>query len=61
MGLKLVANALSADGLIEGFEKDDGRVVCVQCHPEDLTDHEWSRELFGWLVRTAGEAASARR
>jgi putative glutamine amidotransferase len=57
MGLKLIPNAMSADGLIEGFESNDGRVLSVQCHPEDLTDHEWSRGLFAWLVRAAGETA----
>jgi putative glutamine amidotransferase len=61
LGLNLIPNAISADGLIEGFESNDGRVLSLQCHPEDLTDHEWSRGLFVWLVQTAGETASVRR
>lgn len=61
LGSGLATSAVSTDGLIEGFESHDGRVLAVQCHPEDLTGHEWSRALFGWLVQAAAEATEARR
>ena len=41
------------DGLVEGFDSEDGRVVAVQCHPEELTANGWAQRLFDDLVRRA--------
>jgi putative glutamine amidotransferase len=51
----LTVSARSADGLVEGLESADGRVVTIQCHPEELLVHEWARALFADLVRRAAE------
>lgn len=50
LGRGLKVTALSPDGVIEGLESEDGRVVAVQCHPEELTAHEWARDLFRRFV-----------
>jgi len=55
-GLKVTA--VSADGVIEGLESEDGTVLAVQCHPEELTSQPWARDLFRHFVR---KAAGARR
>jgi putative glutamine amidotransferase len=42
------------DGTVEGVESDDGLIVAVQCHPEELTtDLPWARNLFKRFVATA--------
>ncbi len=51
-GLKQTARG--DDGIIEGVESDDGLVVAVQCHPEELTgDLPWARSLFKRFVERA--------
>jgi putative glutamine amidotransferase len=50
-GLKVTA--VSADGVIEGLESDDGTVLAVQCHPEELTAYPWARALFRHFVEKA--------
>ncbi|MDQ6771512.1 MAG: gamma-glutamyl-gamma-aminobutyrate hydrolase family protein [Candidatus Dormibacteraeota bacterium] len=50
-GLKV--NTLSTDGVIEGLESEDGRVLTLQCHPEELTAHPWARDLFSAFVEAA--------
>ena len=52
LGEGLVTNALSDDGLIEGFESKDGRILGVQFHPEKLPDTVWER-VFDHLVAIA--------
>ncbi|TMC12383.1 MAG: gamma-glutamyl-gamma-aminobutyrate hydrolase family protein [Chloroflexi bacterium] len=54
-GLKV--SAFSADGrrFIEGLESEDGRILAVQWHPEELTDREEARNLFKRLVDAAAE------
>ena len=43
------------DGTVEGVESDDGLIVAVQCHPEELTtDLPWARRLFERFVARAG-------
>jgi putative glutamine amidotransferase len=43
----LRATAQSADGTVEGIESEDGLVVAVQCHPEELAGElAWARSLF---------------
>lgn len=42
-----------ADGVIEGLESADGRILTVQCHPEELTNHGWARALFSGFVAAA--------
>ncbi|HZQ49048.1 MAG TPA: gamma-glutamyl-gamma-aminobutyrate hydrolase family protein [Candidatus Dormibacteraeota bacterium] len=42
------------DGTVEGVESDDGLIVAVQCHPEELTsDLAWARRLFERFVARA--------
>lgn len=52
LGQGLIATAHASDGVIEGFESEDGRVLGVQWHPELLTAPD---PTFKWLV----DAASA--
>jgi putative glutamine amidotransferase len=49
----LRVTAMSPDGVIEGLESEDGRLLAVQCHPEGLTAHAWSRDLFSHFVELA--------
>jgi putative glutamine amidotransferase len=51
-GLKLTARG--EDGTVEGIESEDGLVVAVQCHPEELAgDLPWARSLFERFVKRA--------
>jgi putative glutamine amidotransferase len=43
------------DGIIEGLESDDGLVLTVQCHPEEMTAHQWARRLFSAFVEIAAD------
>lgn len=58
--LNKVANGLhptarGEDGTVEGVETDDGLVLAVQCHPEELTsEFPWARTLFERFVARAG-------
>ncbi len=46
--------ATGDDGTVEGVESDDGLIVAVQCHPEELTaDLPWARSLFERFVARA--------
>lgn len=46
--------ARGEDGTVEGVESEDGLVVAVQCHPEELAaDHPWARQLFERFVARA--------
>ncbi|HEY4025688.1 MAG TPA: gamma-glutamyl-gamma-aminobutyrate hydrolase family protein [Candidatus Dormibacteraeota bacterium] len=53
-GLEVTAVS-PVDGVIEGLESPDGLVLALQCHPEELTEHEWARGLFSALVTIARE------
>ncbi len=47
-------SARGDDGTVEGVESDDGLIVAVQCHPEELTtDLPWARRLFERFVARA--------
>ena len=50
-------SATGEDGTVEGVESDDGLIVAVQCHPEELTtDLPWARNLFErFVVRARGK------
>ena len=63
IGRGLTVSAFSADGarFIEGLESEDGKILSVQWHPEDLTDREWARRLFRRLVDAAAERQPAAR
>ena len=52
LGADLVLPLQSDDGLIEGFESKDGRLVGVQFHPEKLPGTTWDA-LFTDLVEKA--------
>jgi gamma-glutamyl-gamma-aminobutyrate hydrolase PuuD len=50
----LQQTARGEDGAVEGVESDDGLIVAVQCHPEELTtDMPWARNLFARFVARA--------
>jgi putative glutamine amidotransferase len=58
----LQQTARGEDGTVEGVESDDGLVVAVQCHPEELTtDLPWARKLFERFVARARATANHRR
>ena len=47
-------SATGEDGTVEGLESDDGLIVAVQCHPEELTaDLPWASKLFERFVARA--------
>ena len=51
-------SATGEDGTVEGVETDDGLIVAVQCHPEELTtDLPWARKLFERFVARARKQA----
>jgi putative glutamine amidotransferase len=51
LGPGLHQTARGDDGTVEGVESDDGLIVAVQCHPEELTtDLPWARNLFERFV-----------
>lgn len=52
-GLKVTAFSSDGNRFIEGLESEDGAIVTVQWHPEDLTDREEARRLFRHLVAAA--------
>jgi putative glutamine amidotransferase len=50
----LMVTAVSPrDGVVEGMESEDGLVLTVQCHPEEMTAHPWARRLLGAFVEVA--------
>lgn len=52
-------SATGEDGTVEGVESDDGLIVAVQCHPEELTsDLPWARKLFERFVARARKEES---
>ena len=54
--------ARGEDGTVEGVESDDGLIVAVQCHPEELsTDLPWARRLFERFVARARSRSTTRR
>ena len=62
LGRGLHESARGEDGTVEGVESDDGLIVAVQCHPEELTtDLPWARRLFERFVTRARTRRKARR
>ena len=56
----LVQTATGDDGTVEAVETDDGLIVAVQCHPEELTgDLPWARRLFERFVDRARSSKPA--
>jgi gamma-glutamyl-gamma-aminobutyrate hydrolase PuuD len=52
----LHATAHSPDGVVEGIESDDGMIVAVQCHPEELLGQQgWAMSLFRSFVDRVAE------
>jgi putative glutamine amidotransferase len=50
----LQQSARGEDGTVEGVESEDGLIIAVQCHPEELTtDLPWARKLFERFVALA--------
>jgi putative glutamine amidotransferase len=61
LGEGLQQTARDEDGTVEGVESDDGLIVAVQCHPEELTaDLPWARNLFERFVARARRQKSSR-
>jgi putative glutamine amidotransferase len=58
----LEQTAHGEDGTVEGVESDDGLIVAVQCHPEELTsDLPWARNLFErFVARARGHRSRSR-
>lgn len=58
VGEGLTVSAVAEDGIIEGIESRDARIIGVQWHPEELTETvpEMNR-LFQHLVNLAGKSA----
>lgn len=53
-GNGLIINATAPDGVVEGLETEDGRVIAVQWHPEYLyPEHPAQARLFAHLVQAA--------
>jgi putative glutamine amidotransferase len=50
VGEGLIVSAKASDGVVEGLETPDGRIVAVQWHPELLKKPD---PTFVWLVREA--------
>ena len=62
VALGLRQTATGDDGTIEGLESDDGLIVAVQCHPEELTgDLPWASMLFERFVERARSRQTAAR
>lgn len=58
----LRATVHTGDGVVEGVESPDGRVIAVQWHPEELVPaQERSARLFADLVQRALDAPIAHR
>jgi putative glutamine amidotransferase len=55
VGEGLIVSAKAPDGVVEGLETPDGRIVAVQWHPELLKKPD---PAFVWLVRAAAERVS---
>ncbi|MGC2175283.1 MAG: gamma-glutamyl-gamma-aminobutyrate hydrolase family protein [Acidimicrobiales bacterium] len=55
VGEGLIVSAKATDGVVEGLETPDGRIVAVQWHPELLKKPD---PAFVWLVREAAQRAS---
>ena len=57
----LQQTARGEDGTVEGVETNDGLIVAVQCHPEELAaDLPWARKLFERFVERARRAQTLR-
>jgi len=54
IGAGLRISARSPDGVIEGIESEDGRLLGVQFHPERMAGTRWDR-LFAHLVGSAAQ------
>jgi putative glutamine amidotransferase len=63
IGRGLKVSAFSNDGqrVIEGLESEDGKILTVQWHPEDMTDREWAKGLFRRLIESAAAHTMAAR
>jgi putative glutamine amidotransferase len=54
VGEGLLVSAKAPDGVVEGLETPDRRLVAVQWHPELLDKPD---PTFLWLVRSASESS----
>jgi len=56
LGHSLNATGRASDGVIEGIETDDGRILGVQFHPESMRDQ--ADGLFVHLVNSVRESVA---
>jgi putative glutamine amidotransferase len=55
LGNGIVATGWSEDGLVEAIERETGRMVGVQWHPEDTAATDPAQQgLFDELIRRSG-------
>ncbi len=54
LGRDLRVTATADDGVVEGIESTDGRVVAVQWHPEMMVTRP-DDPIFGWIVEAAAQ------
>ena len=52
--------AKAPDGIVEAMESADGRILCVQWHPERMVDEERFRHLFEMFVEQCTESRQPR-
>jgi Predicted glutamine amidotransferases len=56
LGAGLTATAYAPDGVMEAFENEDGSIIAVQWHPEELTKTApVMNELFRHLIKRAAD------
>ncbi len=53
LGHHLIAVAWAADGTVEALEDQEGSIVAVQWHPEQMPDRPEQMSLFTWLIEEA--------
>jgi len=59
LGEGLTASAFAPDGIMEAFENEEGSIVAVQWHPEELTlSAPGMNKLFRYFIGRAGEYIS---
>lgn len=61
LGAGLTVTAKAPDEVIEGIESENGLLLGVQWHPENLTETDPKQlEIFRWLVKTAEQQSEGR-
>lgn len=62
LGEGLAATAVAPDGVVEGIESDDGNIVAVQWHPENMwIAHEEMKRFFADFLERVQQSLSRNR